>query len=412
MHADGWIPREQILGAEAEARVPSEFVPQHKEHANPPALLLRIGRILDALDAAPEDKGVAGEAAAQSLSLLRQLWPSLVRWHKWFLRTQKGETELSFRWRGRDINDRRLNAMTLSSGLDDYPRATTPSPSERHVDLHSWLAFFTRLLSRLAARLDMPHEADQYSKHFERLLSSLVSMHWHSEVQAFCDHGLHANAGSFTQFYVVKCATSDGAQQVEHDVADPQRPQCPRTHPRFLFPLGDGQGGLLTREHFAPRRSPTAQFVEHLGYVSLFPMMLRLLPVDSPQLLPLIELIRDPRQLWSEFGVRSLSAADPWYNKQNAPGDEPYWRGPIWINLNYLILSGLHHYSTLSGPARERAAAVYAELRENLVGNMLDEWKRTGYLWEQYDPESGRGRRTHPFNGWSSLVLLMLAEVY
>ena len=43
---------------------------------------------------------------------------------------------------------------------------------------------------------------------------------------------------------------------------------------------------------------------------------------------------------------------------------------------------------------------------------MLDQWEATGYLWEQYDPSSGEGRRTHPFNGWSSLVLCALAEIY
>ena len=155
-----------------------------------------------------------------------------------------------------------------------------------------------------------------------------------------------------------------------------------------------------------------ARHVEHLGYVSLFPLMLRLLAADSPQLSHVIELVRDPATLWSEHGVRSLSAADRWYGRPNAPGDAPYWRGPIWINLNYLVLAGLHHYARIDGPVRERAAEVYRELRDNLVGTMVDEWERTGYLWEQYNPDSGRGQRTHPFNGWSSLALLALAEVY
>ena len=132
-----------------------------------------------------------------------------------------------------------------------------------------------------------------------------------------------------------------------------------------------------------------------------------------PQLPKLLELVRDPARLWSAHGVRSLSKGDIWHGKENAPGDAPYWRGPIWVNLNYLLLGGLRHYGwRVDGPSSERARQIYTELRDNLVGTMLDEWSRTGYFWEQYDPESGQGRRTHPFNGWSSLALLALAEIY
>lgn len=61
---------------------------------------------------------------------------------------------------------------------------------------------------------------------------------------------------------------------------------------------------------------------------------------------------RDPAQLWSPHGLRSLSASDPFYQVENNPGDEPYWRGHIWVNVNYLALAALRHYSEQEGPFR------------------------------------------------------------
>merc|ERR1711957_435583 len=46
MQSDGWIPREQILGAEAVSKVPSWAVPQHRTHANPPTFLLAVENLL------------------------------------------------------------------------------------------------------------------------------------------------------------------------------------------------------------------------------------------------------------------------------------------------------------------------------------------------------------------------------
>lgn len=147
--------------------------------------------------------------------------------------------------------------------------------------------------------------------------------------------------------------------------------------------------------------------VVHKGYISLFPLILELLPVDSPKVKDLLDLIQDPDQLWSPYGICSLSKTDPFYGQQ-----ENYWRGPIWMNINYLVLQSLHNTYMKAGPYRKQAANIYKGLRENLIENVYAQYVETGFVWEQYSCDGGMGARSHPFTGWTSLLLLIMAEKY
>ena len=75
----------------------------------------------------------------------------------------------------------------------------------------------------------------------------------------------------------------------------------------------------------------------HKGYISLFPFLLGLLPPDSPHLTPILDLIYSPDELWSPYGIRSLSVSHPLFGQ-----GENYWRGPIWMQMNYMALSALY----------------------------------------------------------------------
>ncbi|KAJ7531561.1 hypothetical protein O6H91_14G048900 [Diphasiastrum complanatum] len=167
---------------------------------------------------------------------------------------------------------------------------------------------------------------------------------------------------------------------------------------------------MLTRDVL---RQPKLQFVPHFGYVSLFPFIMKLIPSDSPILRKQLELIHNEDLLWSDHGLRSLATTSSFYMKHNTEHDPPYWRGSVWINLNYLILSALHHYSQDEGPYSSTANLIYTELRENLIRNIVKRFYESGYLWEQYDNmANGKGKGAHPFTGWTSLVLLIMGENY
>ncbi|KAH9946321.1 glycoside hydrolase [Epithele typhae] len=371
---DGWVAREQILGEEARSRVPPEFQTQYPTYANPPTLTMAVTAFINRLRAhqrIPDaDLGMEYGTGSQvplstqegpnagrrfleepelALGYLREIYGPLKRHYEWFRRTQRGQIKQygrkarsrteAYRWRGRS------QQHVLTSGMDDYPRGP-PSAGELHLDLISWMAFFSQTMRDIATFIGEIDDADAFEEIAKATIDNIDDLHWNEEEQMYCDAGVNDEDESY--------------------------------------------------------------HVCHKGYLSLFPFLLSVLPPDSPHLGPILELLRDPDHLWSPYGLRSLSASHPEFGQ-----GENYWKGPIWIQMNYLALSALHKtYAAQEGPFQTRAQQIYDELRKNVIDNVHKEYVRTGYVWEQYDPISGAGKRSHPFTGWTSLVTLIISETY
>ncbi|XP_011866700.1 PREDICTED: mannosyl-oligosaccharide glucosidase [Vollenhovia emeryi] len=379
MNVEGWIPREMILGPEALAKVPAEFVTQINTNANPPTFFLTLDFMLQRKEQ---------DLLRHNFRLLNRLYPRLQAWFSWFNVTQVGELPSTYRWRGRDEKTtKELNPKTLTSGLDDYPRASHPSVVERHVDLRCWVAFAARVMAKIAETLNYP--ATKYQNTFQHLSDNnlLNKLHWSPNAQAYADYGLH------TDKVVLRKVT----------------PQFTPPPPRKLQQVNVAPAEM-TR---VVLENPSLRFVDTtFGYVSLFPFILQIVEPDSPQLGKILQDLRDPDLLWTKYGLRSLAKTSPIYMKHNTEHDAPYWRGPIWINLNYLTVRAAYHYSNVAGPHRESARRLYQELRKNLIQNIITQYRKTGYLWEHYDDAEGKGKGSHPFTGWTSLVVLLMAEIY
>lgn len=376
MNVDGWIPREQILGSEALSKVPDEFVVQHPTNGNPPTLFLVISDLLYGLK---NNKFTSAENN-EITTFLERACVRLEAWFQWFNTTQSGKETGSYFWHGRDNSTiRELNPKTLSSGLDDYPRASHPGDDERHLDLRCWMLLAANCMHSITQLLEKESKSVKDYGSTAKLLSDfemLNQMHLDSAYGAYFDFGNHTE-----KVRLSSKETIEGNIHVKRVVRE-----------------------VLER--------PVLRLVPHVGYVSLFPFMGKIIPSDSWILEKQLDLISNRSILWTDYGLRSLSKTSSLYMKRNTEHDPPYWRGPIWMNMNYMILSALYHYSKEDGPYRDRAKIIYEDLRNNLIRNVVQNYHKTGFPWEQYDQKTGKGNGARLFTGWTSLVLLIMAEAY
>jgi len=261
MDDDGWIGREQILGPEARSRVPSQFQVQYPRYANRPTLSLLVPIIISKLTGKSTYSGhpsVYILSPDRASTMLKTLYPLLARHYHSFRRTQSGNftsayprpastiTYIGFRWRGRTPKH------TLTSGLDDYPRANPPHPGELHVDALAWVGTSASALQQVAQYLGEAVDAEIYAKDVTAVKHNLDALHWDVTRKAYCD-----------------ATIQDGKYTL----------QC------------------------------------HEGYISLFPLLLGLMDADHPNLPAVLDLISDPDKLFSTHSLRSLSKQDANYGK-------------------------------------------------------------------------------------------------
>jgi glycogen debranching enzyme len=122
---------------------------------------------------------------------------------------------------------------------------------------------------------------------------------------------------------------------------------------------------------------------------SLFPLITGQMPPEISN--RLVMHLMDERQFWSRYPVPTVAMDDPKYN--------PYqmWRGPTWVNVNYLLIEGLE---------RSGYPAIARELRQRT----LDLICCRNDIYEYYHPVSGENPpQAAPMFGWSSAVFIDLA---
>ncbi len=102
------------------------------------------------------------------------------------------------------------------------------------------------------------------------------------------------------------------------------------------------------------------------------------------------------KEFWSPNGIRTIAAGEPLYNPHSG-----YWRGPVWVLSNYLVMHGLYNY----GYKKEAV-----QLAQETVDVLLRDLRSTGGMNENYNPETGAPDAAGHFVSWDLLAEHMLEE--
>ncbi len=153
---------------------------------------------------------------------------------------------------------------------------------------------------------------------------------------------------------------------------------------RLLRVAWDDEAGLFWAVHPA-NRAP----IHVRTPFSLFPLLTGRMPKEIVQ--RLVAHLTDEQTFWPKYPVPTVALNDPKFDPLTM------WRGPTWVNVNYMLIEGLQRCG-------------YLELARELRRRTLAMVVQAGDIYEYYNPSTGENPpRAASIFGWSSSVFIDLA---
>ncbi|KAF4652130.1 WD repeat-containing protein 19 [Perkinsus chesapeaki] len=322
------------------------------------------------------------------------------------------------RWSGRTA------AHNLASGLDDYPRGVLVDEGlECHVDLSSWMVLFADTMLKLNSTA-VGVRPQRFWRSERSRLQSLLRRKMLTEEGVFSD--------LIGRQIVEKKRDKEGRVMARPPWVSRQPGQCSPMNGIECDPYSDAPccspsgwcGG--SEEHcqcegcirYLPlekrlkydrtfsrkyRLSSEPLHSPHVGYVTIFPLLLGLLdPVtDRQSILATVKVITD--ELMTPHGLASLAKSDPLYRM-----GEDYWRGKIWGNINLLAIGALHHYGQVMDDSE--MTNVGLAIRKGFMAAVENGFKKKGSIYENFTPDEGQPAGAAPFTGWTAVAYVLATE--
>ena len=159
---------------------------------------------------------------------------------------------------------------------------------------------------------------------------------------------------------------------------------------------------------FFNRNRDTGEPIRVVSWSSFLPLLDGLPPQSEGQRM-IREHLLNPAEMRSGYGFRSLAKSDNAYNNEAIIDPYSNWRGPIWVNANFLDWLILRRYG-FAPEAHTLSLALASALHRDIAN-----W---GSMHEDYSAETGEGLaptvaqstggKFAGFVGWNLLALDML----
>ncbi len=141
--------------------------------------------------------------------------------------------------------------------------------------------------------------------------------------------------------------------------------------------------------------SRTGKFIRIKTWTDLVPLWAGVAtPAQAHRIIE--EHVLNRQEFWAKYGIRTLAADEPLYDPHHG-----YWRGPVWVISNYLIMHGLMNYG-YPHQAQELARRTQELLARDL--------RQSGGMNECYNPDDGSPVGAGHFVSWDLLGEHMLKE--
>jgi len=144
-----------------------------------------------------------------------------------------------------------------------------------------------------------------------------------------------------------------------------------------------------TTEQYYPRNAVTGELIRVPTIATFLPLWSGTLP--TARAAQLVERLRQPTQFWPSFPVPSVPLDSPQFE---AAG---YWKGPAWVNTNWIIVEGLRAHGEL-------------ELAETLRRRTVD-LVDAGGCFEYFSALTGEGHGAADFSWTAALAVELIGDL-